>query len=135
MEKEKPNLERFIRFYFWNPSLLLQKKEFLLHFLYSFGLCNQAKSLAPTLKILLVFLCETTANQLQQSKGCCGVSHVLGFVQKSKSRTGICALDWLVTYWEMCIKRRNCHYITSPIGYWDKGSTVSWYKVLGFLYL
>ena len=23
----------------------------------------------------------------------------------------------------------------SPIGYWGKGSTVGWYKVLGFLYL
>jgi len=27
-----------------------------------------------------VFLCEAIANQLQQSKGCCRVSHVLGFV-------------------------------------------------------
>ena len=30
------------------------------------------------------------------------------------------------------MKRRDCHYITSPIGYWGKGSTVGWYKVLGF---
>ena len=44
--------------FFWNPSLLLQKKEFLLHFLCTFGFYNQAKSLAPTLKILFVFLCE-----------------------------------------------------------------------------
>ena len=36
-----------------------------------------------------MFLCEAAANQLQQSKGCCGVSHVLGFVQRSKLRTGI----------------------------------------------
>ena len=50
---------------------------------------NQAKSLAPTLKILLMFLCEATANHLQQSKGCCGVSYVLGFVQRSKPCTGI----------------------------------------------
>ena len=99
---KKKNLtpESFIRFSFWNPSLLLQKKEFLLRFLYAFRFCNQAKSLAPTLKILLVFLCEATANQLQQSKGCCGVSHVLGFVQRSKPRTGIRASDWLVTYLE-----------------------------------
>ena len=61
----------------------------MLCFLYAFGFYNQAKSLALTLKILLVFLCEVAANQLQQSKGCCGVSHVLGFVQRSKSRTGI----------------------------------------------
>ena len=67
----------------------IQKKEFLLRFLYALGFCNQAKSLAPTLKILLVFLCEAAANQLQQSKGCYGVSHVLGFVQRSKSRIGI----------------------------------------------
>ena len=67
-------------------------------FLYAFGFCNQAKSLTPTLKILLVFLCEAAANQLQQSKGCYGVSHVLRFVQRSKPRTGICASNWLVTY-------------------------------------
>ena len=91
-KKKNLTLERFIRFSFWNPSLLLQKKEFLLHFLYAFGFYNQAKSLAPTLKILLVFLCEAAANQLQQSKGCCGVSHVLGFVQRSKPHTGIHAI-------------------------------------------
>ena len=44
-------------------------------------------------------------------------------------------IDWLVTYLEPCIKRRDCHYITSPIVYWGKGSTVGWYKVWGFLYL
>ena len=97
-KKKNLTLERFIRFSFWNPSLLLQKKEFLLHFLYAFGFYNQAKSLAPTLKILLVFLCEAAANQLQQSNGCCEVSHVLGFVQRSKLRTGIRTTDWLVTY-------------------------------------
>ena len=43
--------------------------------------------------------------------------------------------NWLVMYRELCIKRRDCHYRTSPIGYWGKGSTVSWYKVLEFLYL
>ena len=26
--------------------------------------------------------------------------------------------------WEPCIKRGNCHYRTSPIGYWGKGSNV-----------
>ena len=53
----------------------------------------------------------------------------------SKSRTRICALNWLVMYWESCIKMRDCHYETSPIKYWGKGSTVGWYKVLRFLYL
>ena len=53
----------------------------------------------------------------------------------SKPRTRICASNWLVTYWEPCIKRRNCNYRTSPIGYWGKNSTVGWYKVLWFLYL
>ena len=76
-------LESFIRFSFWNSSLLLKKKEILLCFLYVFGFCNQTKFLAPTLKILLVFLCETIANQLQQSKGCYRVSHILRYVQKS----------------------------------------------------
>ena len=37
--------------------------------------------------ILLVFLCEAIANQLYQSKGCCGVSQVLGSMH-----------HWLVTY-------------------------------------
>ena len=30
---------------------------------------------------------------------------------------------------------RDCCYITSPIRYWGKGSTVGWYQVLGFLLL
>ena len=38
-------------------------------------------------------------------------------------------INWLVTYSEPCIERRDCHYITSPIVYWDKGLTVVWYKV------
>ena len=33
------------------------------------------------------------------------------------------------------LKRRDYPYRTSPNGYWGKGSTVGWYKVLGFLYL
>ena len=52
----------------------------------------------------LVFLCEAAANQLQQLKGCCGVSdvlgseqqlvsHILGFMQRSKPRTGIRVSD------------------------------------------
>ena len=32
--------------------------------------------------------------------------------------------NWLVTYQEPCITRRDCHYRTSPIGYWSKGSTI-----------
>ena len=52
-----------------------------------------------------------------------------------KPCTGIRALNWLVTYWKPCIERRDCHSRTSPIGYWGKGSTVNWYKVLRFLYL
>ena len=135
VEKEKPNPRKRHKVSFWNLSLLLQNKEFLLRFLYAFRFCNQTKSLAPTLKILLVFLCETVANQLQQSKGCCGVSHVLGFVQRSKPSTGIRTSDWLVTYWESCIKRRDCNYRISSIGYWGKSSTVGWYKILKFLYL
>ena len=51
-----------------------------------------------------------------------------------KPRTGIRASNWLVMYWEPCIERRDCHYCTSLIRYWGKGSTVCWYKVLGFLY-
>ena len=66
-----------------------------------------------------MFLYEAVANQLQQSKDCCGVSHVLGSVH-----------HWLVMYWDSCIDRRDCRYITSPIGYWDKGSTVATHTYL-----
>ena len=52
-----------------------------------------------------------------------------------KLRIGIHALNWLVIYWEPCIEIRGCHYRISPIGYWGKGSTIGWYKVLRFLYL
>ena len=48
---------------------------------------------------------------------------------------GIRTSNWLVTYWEPSIERRYCHYRTNSIGYWGKGSTVGWYKLLGFLYL
>ena len=102
-------LESFIRFSFWNSSLLLQKKKLLLHFLYVFGFCNQANSLTPALKILLVFLCEAVANQLQQSKGCCGVNHVLRSVQIG----------------DLCNKGKKATTRSSLIGYWSKGSTVS----------
>ena len=34
---------------------------------------------------------------------------------------------------ESCITRRDCHYRTSPIKYWGKGSTVDWYKVIFLL--
>ena len=53
----------------------------------------------------------------------------------SKSRTGIGASNWLVTYWEPCIEKGDCHYKISPIRYWGKDSTVGWYKVLRFIYL
>ena len=53
----------------------------------------------------------------------------------SKLRTGIRVSNWLVTYWEPCIERRDFHYRTSPIRYWGKGSIVGWYKVLRFFYL
>ena len=42
-----------------------------------------------------------------------------------KSRTRIRTIGYSRT-WEPCIKKGNCHYRTSPIGYWGKGSTVSW---------
>ena len=41
----------------------------------------------------------------------------------------------LVTYWDSCIERRDCHYIASPIGYCAKSSTIGWHEVVGFLLL
>ena len=52
------------------------------------------------------------------------VSHVLRFVHYQS-----------VMYWDSCIEWRDCRYITSPIGYWGKGSTIGWYQVLGFFLL
>ena len=40
-----------------------------------------------------------------------------------KSHTGIRTISLACT-WDSCIKKGNCHYRTSPIGYWGKGSTV-----------
>ena len=34
--------------------------------------------------------------------------------------------NWLVTYLGAVHQKGNCHYKTSPIGYWGKGSTVGW---------
>ena len=58
----------------------------------------------------------------------------LHYVDELKNFVANNLLSW-------CLKSRtgiratNCHYRTSPIGYWGKGSTIGWYKVLGFLYL
>ena len=64
-----------------------------------------------------------TLQPISSSSWC--VSHVLESVH-----------HWLVTYWDLCIERRDCYYNTrSPIGYWGKGSIVGWYQVLRFLLL
>ena len=34
--------------------------------------------------------------------------------------------NWLVTYLEAMHQKGNCHYRTSPIGYWGKSLTVGW---------
>ena len=34
--------------------------------------------------------------------------------------------NWLVTYLGAVHQKGNCHYRTSPIGYWGKGLTVGW---------
>ena len=52
-----------------------------------------------------------------------------------KSGTGIHASIGLSHTGSHALKRKDCHYKTSPIEYWGKGLTVGWYKVLGFLYL
>ena len=40
-----------------------------------------------------MFLCEAAANQLQQSKGCYGVSHILGSVHQLVSHV-LGAVHW-----------------------------------------
>ena len=34
--------------------------------------------------------------------------------------------NWLVMYLGAVLQKGNCHYRTSPIRYWGKGSTVGW---------
>ena len=135
-----PNLKKFHKVFFLKPQpppteekvivAFLVRQEYLLRILYAFRFCNQANSLAPTLKILLVFLCEAVANQLQQPKGCCGVSQVLGFVQKSQSCIMIHAKGQSQIR-GLYIKGKKATTRSSPIAYWSKGSTVSWYFGIG----
>ena len=73
-----------------------------------------------------MFLCEAAANQLQQSKGFCGVSHVLGFTQMSKPRTGIHALDWLVMYLGAVHQKGKLSLQSKSNWVWGKGSTIGW---------
>ena len=47
-----------------------------------------------------------------------------------KSCTGIRAFIGYSYTGSRALKMRDFHYRTSPIGYWGKGSTVGWYKVL-----
>ena len=73
------------------------------------------------LRSFLIFIVDElknfAANNLLQV---CGVCHVLGSMY-----------HWLVTYWDSCIELKDCHYNTSLIGYWSKGSTVGWYFGIG----
>ena len=124
------NPKKLHKVFFLKPQPPPTKEEFFLHFLYAFGFCNQENSLAPTLKILLVFLCEVIANQLQQSKDCYGVSHVLGFMQRSQSCTRIHAKDQS-QIGGLCIKGKKATTRSSPTGYWSKGSIVGWYFEIG----
>ena len=96
-----PNPKKFHKVFFLKPQTPLTKKKsyccisctlrVLAAFLVCLWFCNQANSLVPTLKILLVFLCKAVTYQLQQSKGCCGV----------KSHAEIRAKE-LVTYQDPC---------------------------------
>ena len=48
------------------------------------------------------------------------VKHILKYLRRTR--------DYMIVY-------HSEDNITSPIGYWGKGSIVGWYKVLGFPYL
>ena len=54
---------------FWTCEFRKQKKEILLQQMKIFGFCTKQSLWHQQMKILLVFLCEIVANQLQQSKG------------------------------------------------------------------
>ena len=104
--------------------------------------CDRRQNLSEFIFLLKKLLCLYTVwfcNQgVSWSSSCDELKNFAAniFVKLvSKLRIGIRASNWLVTYWEPCIKMRDCHYKTSPIGYWGKDSTVGWYKVLGFFYL
>ena len=75
-----------------------------------YSLCRSYCAFTPRvlwLRSFLIFIVDElknfVANNLPQVGG---VSHVLGSVH-----------HWLVTYWDLCIERRDCRYNTSPIGH------------------
>ena len=92
-----------------------------------------------SLKEAVVFVRQGFCNQVASWSSSCGWT--IKLCSQHLSQVGMLVMyldpciDWLVTYWEPCIKRRDYHCITSPIRYWGKGSTVDWYKVLRFFLL
>ena len=100
---------------------------------------------------------ETCLNSSFYSRSCC-VYTLQGFVTKEfrdlhridelknfvaniflklvcKPHIGIRASIGYSRTGSRALKRRDCHYRTSPIVYWGKGLIVGQYKVLRFLYL
>ena len=82
--------------------------------------------------LLKKLLCMFTIGFYDQSSSwssSCGWTEELCNQQPSELVIEVAYWDshnWLVTYWESCIWKGNCHYRTSPIGYWGKGSTIGW---------
>ena len=119
----------------WN--LMQRLLQLLLH-----SHCDRRQNLPYFIFLLKKLLCLYTVGFCDQGASSFSSSGwAEGLCSQQPSQVGVLVMyknpciDWLVTYLESCIERRDCNYITSPIVYWGKGSTVGWYKVLGFLYL
>ena len=98
-------------------------------------ICSSSSFLKKLLRLYVIGFC----NQGAYWSSSCGWTEKLR--SQHPSQVGMLVtyldpcIDWLVMYWEPCIEIRDYHYITSPIRYWYKGSTVDWYKVLRFFLL
>ena len=74
VEKEKPDSRELNKVFCLKPQPPTEERV-LIAFLVRLWVMSKSK-VSHTITEDLIGLCETVANQLHQSKGCCGVSHV-----------------------------------------------------------
>ena len=64
------------------------------------------------MKILFVFICEDVANQLQQSKGCCGVNYILPRIHAEEEVFYKIMSNWRLE------QKFNCRLV-----FWDRSNS------------
>ena len=122
LEKENPNL----RFFYLNPSLHLlniwvlenRRKRSCWDSCAPFGSISSKVFGTNNWRSYWCFYVKLLQINYNNQKGCCRVSHIEGFMQKSQSCTGIHA------------KEKTCTR-SSPIRDWSNNSTVGWYFGIG----